>query len=76
MVFVLGTRTLDRAGRDLLKTYIARGGQVFVALGPDVDAGTISDSVGVTLSLDEAPVRTPGATWWPATAVIPFFVRS
>jgi hypothetical protein len=62
VVFVLGTRTLDRAGRDLLKTYIARGGQVFVALGPDVDAGTISDSVGVTLSLAEAPVRTPGAT--------------
>ena len=62
VVFVLGTRTLDRAGRELLKTYIARGGQVFVALGPDVDAGTISDSVGVTLSLDEAPVRSPGAT--------------
>ena len=61
-VFVLGTRTLDRAGRDLLKTYIARGGQVFVALGPDVDAGTISDSVGVQVSMAEAPVRTPGAT--------------
>lgn len=62
VVFVLGTRTLDRTGRDLLKTYLARGGQVFVALGPDVDAGTISDSLGVTLSLAEAPVRAPGAT--------------
>ena len=62
VVFVLGTRTLDRAGRDLLKTYIGRGGQVFVALGPDVDAGTISDSVGVPVSLAEAPVRTLGAT--------------
>ncbi len=62
VVFVLGTRTLDRAGRDLLKTYIARGGQVLVALGPDVDAGTISDSVGAHVSLVEAPVRTPGAT--------------
>jgi hypothetical protein len=62
VVFVLGTRTLDRAGRDLVKTYIARGGQVFVALGPDVDAGTLSDSVGVTVSLADAPVRTPGAT--------------
>ncbi len=62
VVFVLGTRTLDRAGRDLLKTYIAGGGQMFVALGPDVDAGTISDIVGVPLSLAEAPVRTPGAT--------------
>jgi hypothetical protein len=62
VVFVLGTRTLDRAGRDLVKTYLARGGQVFVALGPDVDAGTLSDSVGVTVSLADAPVRTPGAT--------------
>ena len=62
VVFVLGTRTLDRAGRDLLKAFIARGGQMFVALGPDVDAGTIGDTVGVTLSLGEAPVRTPGAT--------------
>jgi hypothetical protein len=62
VVFVLGTRTLDRAGRDLLKTYVAGGGQMFVALGPDVDAGTISDIVGVPLSLAEAPVRTPGAT--------------
>ncbi len=61
-VFVLGTRTLDRAGRELLRTYITRGGQVFVALGPDVDPGTLNDSVGVNLSLPEAPVKTPGAT--------------
>ena len=61
-VFVLGTRTLDRAGRELLKTYITGGGQLFVALGPDVDPGTLNDSVGVNLSLPEAPVTTPGAT--------------
>ena len=61
-VFVLGTRTLDRAGRELLRNYIARGGQVFVALGPEVDPGTLNDSIGVNLSLPEAPVRTPGAT--------------
>ena len=62
VVFVLGTRTLDRSGRDLLKNYLRRGGQVFLALGPDVDAGTLSDVLGVTLSFAEAPVRTPGAT--------------
>ncbi len=61
-VFVLGTRTLDRAGRDLLKGYIARGGQALVALGPDVDPGTLQDSIGVTLSLPGDPMRTPGAT--------------
>lgn len=62
VVFVLGTRTLDRTGRDLLRTYLARGGQLFVALGPDVDAGTIGDIVGVNLSLAGEPVRAPGAT--------------
>lgn len=61
-VFVLGTRTLDRAGREMLRTYISRGGHVFVALGPDVDPGTLNDSIGVSLSLPAEPVKTPGAT--------------
>lgn len=62
VVFLLGTRTLDRAGREMIKRYLARGGRVFVALGPDVDVGTLSTLLGVTLSVSEAPVRTPGAT--------------
>ena len=62
VVFLLGTRTLDRAGREMIKSYLARGGRVFVALGPDVDVGTLSTLLGVTLSVSEAPVRTPGAT--------------
>jgi hypothetical protein len=38
-VFVLGTRTLDRSGRERLRGYLAGGGRVFLTLGPDVDAG-------------------------------------
>ena len=62
VLFVLGTRTLDRAGREMIKSYLARGGHVFVTLGPEVDVGTLSPLLGVSLSIAEAPVRTPGAT--------------
>jgi hypothetical protein len=61
-VFVLGTRTLDRAGRDLIKTYLTNGGQVFLAMGPDVDPGTLADVIGAKLSFATDPVQTPGAT--------------
>jgi len=61
-MFVLGTRTLDRGGRELINRYLAGGGQVLLALGPDVDPGTLPDVLGVQLSFDESPVRTPGAT--------------
>ena len=60
-MFVLGTRTLDRSGREAVRTYLASGGQVFLAAGPDVDPGTLADVLGVELPFD-APVRTPGAT--------------
>ena len=61
-VFVLGTRTLDRTGRDMVRSYLARGGQVLLALGPDVDPGTLGEVLGVDVRLDEEPVRLPGAT--------------
>jgi len=61
-LFVLGTRTLDRKGRELISTYLNQGGQVLLALGPDVDLGTLADMTGATLSVAEEPVRTPGAT--------------
>lgn len=59
---VLGTRTLDRTGRDLVQGYLAGGGQVLLTLGPDVDPGTLGDVVGADLGLSAAPVRQPGAT--------------
>jgi hypothetical protein len=61
-VFVLGTRTLDRTGRERVKSYLAGGGQVLLAMGPDVDPGTLGEVLGVRLAFDEKPVRIPGAT--------------
>jgi hypothetical protein len=62
VIYVLGTRTLDRTGRDMIKNYLERGGRVFVTLGPDVDVGTLTPLLGVTLSVVEEPRRTPGTT--------------
>jgi len=59
---VLGTRTLDRAGRQLVRNYLAGGGQVLLTLGPDVDPGTLGDVIGADLGVAPAPVRAPGAT--------------
>jgi Aerotolerance regulator N-terminal/von Willebrand factor type A domain len=56
-LIVIGTRTLDRHGRDLVKAYISRGGQALVTLGPDVDPGTLADLVGIDLGVTPAPVR-------------------
>ena len=62
VLFVLGTRTLERAGREMINSYLARGGHLFVTLGPDVDVGTLATLLGVPLSIADAPVRAPGAT--------------
>jgi hypothetical protein len=62
VVFLLGTRTLGRTGREMLKTYLAGGGRVLVALGPMVDVGTLTDVLGVPVAASTDPVRTPGAT--------------
>ncbi|MEO8681395.1 MAG: BatA domain-containing protein [Vicinamibacterales bacterium] len=59
-VIVIGTRTLDRHGRDLVKGYLDHGGQALVTLGPDVDPGTLADVVGVDLGVTPAPVRPAG----------------
>ncbi len=59
---VLGTRTLDRNGRELVKSYLAGGGQVLLTLGPEVDPGTLGDVIGAELGVIPAPVRTAGAT--------------
>jgi hypothetical protein len=61
-MFVLGTRTLDRDGREAIRNYLNRGGQVMLAMGPGVDPGTLTDVLGTRLSFDDDPVRTPGAT--------------
>lgn len=61
-MFVLGTRTLDRAGRSAIRTYLNGGGQVLVAAGPDVDPGTLADVLGTPVAFDPEPVVAPGTT--------------
>ncbi len=59
-IFVLGTRTLDRAGRARLATYLRDGGRVFLTLGPDVDVPSLSDVLGVAVRLAPEPVVASG----------------
>ena len=61
-MFILGTRTLERGGRELIRNYLSGGGQVLLALGPDVDTGTLADVLGTKLPVVDEPVRSPGAT--------------
>jgi hypothetical protein len=61
-MFVLGTRTLERGGRELIRNYLSGGGQVLLALGPDVDTGTLADMLGTPLPIADEPVQSPGAT--------------
>lgn len=72
-VFVLGTRTLDRAGREWLRTYLEQGGRMLLALGPDVDPGTIADVTGAPLSFSAEPVRDSGATMIASDSRHPIF---
>ncbi len=50
-VIVLGTRTLDRSGRERLAGYLRTGGPMLLSLGPDVDPGTLRDVVGIDLGV-------------------------
>ena len=61
-IVVIGTRTLDRAGRELVKNYLAAGGQVWLTLGPDIDPATLGDVAGVDLGVTAAPVTVPGGS--------------
>jgi len=46
-LFVLGTRTLERRGRELIAGFLERGGSLLLTLGPDVDPGTLTDILGL-----------------------------
>ncbi len=56
---VIGTRTLDRRGRERLSTYLRDGGRVLLSLGPDIDVPTLAEALGVTVRVRPEPV-TPG----------------
>lgn len=72
-LFVLGTRTLDRSGRDRIRAYLHGGGQVLIAAGPDVDPGTLGDVTGTKVSFEGNPVRATAATMIPSDGRHPIF---
>jgi hypothetical protein len=61
-IVLLGTRTLDRTGRDRIATFLKSGGRILLSLGPDVDLDTLSDTVGVDVGVDRAAAGTSGTT--------------
>ncbi len=74
-VFVSGTRSLNRQGREALAAYLQGGGQVLLTLGPDVDLATLRDAIGVTLAVEPDPVVLDGGptTLVPADTRHPVF---
>ena len=59
-IVLLGTGTLDRAGRERIANYLKAGGGVLLTLGPDVDLATLADTVGTELRLaPEAAATSP-----------------
>lgn len=59
---IIGTQTLERGGRERVRTYLEQGGQVLLTLGPDVDVATLRDTLGVDLGVGPDPVAVAGAT--------------
>jgi hypothetical protein len=59
---ILGTRTLERPGRERISSYLRAGGRALLTLGPDTDVATLSDTVGVSLDADTEPVQSGGRT--------------
>ncbi len=59
---VLGTTSLDRAGRARIAGFLRAGGRVLLTLGPDVDLDTLADTVGTNLGVDPQPAVMSGRT--------------
>jgi hypothetical protein len=59
---ILGTRTLDRNGRERIATFLKNGGRVLLSLGPDVDVETLADTVGVDVGVERAEPAPTGTT--------------
>ena len=59
-IVVVGTRSLDRQGRDLLASYVKNGGRVLLTLGPGIDFDTLNDSIGADLGVARDPASQSG----------------
>ena len=56
-VFLLGTSTLERAGRDRIARFLTGGGRGLLTLGPDVDLATLTGTVGVAVPAAPDPIE-------------------
>jgi hypothetical protein len=74
-IFVLGSRTLERSGRDLVRDYLEGGGHLMLTLGPDIDVETLRDLVGQDLGVgaDQVAVEGRRATLVASDARHPIF---
>lgn len=70
-LFVSGTRTLDRRGREAVAGYLAGGGAVLLTLGPDIDMATLRDTIGLAAGVEPDPVDAEGG----ATTLVPSDAR-
>ena len=59
-IVVLGTRSLDRQGRDAIAAYLKNGGRVLLTLGPGIDFDTLNDTIGVDLGVARDPATQGG----------------
>jgi hypothetical protein len=62
-LFLLGTSTLDRAGRERIAGFLRAGGRVLLTLGPDLDVAMLADTVG-------APVMSAGEVTEPRARTV------
>jgi hypothetical protein len=61
-IVVLGTRSLDRKGRDAIVGYLKNGGRVLLSLGPGIDFDTLNDTFGVELGVQRDAPAAKGET--------------
>jgi hypothetical protein len=63
-LILLGTRTLDRHGRELVAAYLADGGSALVTAGPDVDVPALATLLGgpPAVATDAQELGNDGAT--------------
>lgn len=61
-LIVLGTRNLDRQGREAIAAFLRDGGRVLLTLGPDVDLETLAGTVGTPVEVESEIAETKART--------------
>jgi von Willebrand factor type A domain len=57
---LVGTRSLERRGREMVGAFLAGGGSALVTLGPDVDVATLGELIGVRTEVAAEASTLPG----------------